>query len=79
MIHYKNITKIIDHREPVAITCDICGKDYDDILDIQEFHYIRRAGGYRSKFGDETSVECDICDSCLYEFVKGKYRVIEED
>jgi len=62
----------------VSIICDVCGKNYyrDDLLEIQEFTHIRHTGGYDSVFGDEESIECDICQHCLKELLEGKYRVV---
>ena len=59
-----------------SITCDICGTSYtaDDIHEIQEFHRGHFTGGYGSVFGDMTEVECDICQHCLLDMLKGKYR-----
>lgn len=57
-----------------SITCDICKKEYDDILETQEFHYIHFTGGYGSIFSDDSMIECDICQHCLYEMIKDKYR-----
>lgn len=58
-----------------SITCDICGKTYFDHFEHQEFHLIRFTGGYGSIFGDENEIECDICQKCLHEMIKDKYRI----
>ncbi len=72
-------TKLVktQKQELVSITCDKCTKVYmveddekDCRLEIQEFHTIRFRGGYGSVFGDETEVQCDICQHCLYEMIK---------
>lgn len=64
-------------KQLVSITCDKCHKVYsveDDEkecrLEIQEFHRIDFVGGYSSVFGDETKVQCDICQHCLHEMIK---------
>ncbi len=61
----------------LAIVCDKCKKVYtveddekDCRLEIQEFHRIEFTGGYSSIFGDETKVECDICQHCLHDMIK---------
>lgn len=63
----------------VSVTCDLCGKKYTDILELGEFHHINFKGGYNSIFGDigldMGRVECDICQHCLYNLIKGNYRV----
>jgi len=62
-----------------SITCDVCKKIYlkKDIDEIQEFTYINKECGYGSVFGDENTVECDICQHCLKSLLKNKYRIIE--
>ena len=65
--------QIISH-----ITCDICGNRYSyddkqrDIFEIQEFHFVHFRGGYGSVFGDDSDIECDICQCCLFKLI-GKY------
>ena len=72
-------TRIVATRktELVSITCDKCKKVYsveddekDCRLEIQEFHQIHFTGGYSSVFGDETTVDCDLCQHCLYDIIK---------
>ena len=62
------------------IQCDFCKKSFTeaDIWELQEFHYIRFTGGYCSVFGDGVEVECDICQRCLKEIIKDKYRTTEK-
>ncbi len=58
-----------------AIECDRCHKKYkadgdsNDVFETQEFHHIRFTGGYASVFGDESRVECDLCQYCLKELI----------
>lgn len=66
----KNVLKIIP--ETVAIKCDACGKEYSDVLEMQEFLDISSIGSYGSIFGDGHSVEVDICQHCLKNLL-GKY------
>jgi hypothetical protein len=68
------ITEQITTKRIVSITCDICGKTYDTDMETQEFHFVQLTGGFGSVFGDETTIECDVCQYCLYEMIKGKYR-----
>jgi len=63
MRNYKEVNTTA--HELVSVTCDICGKTYDDVLSIQEFHFIKATGGWNSYFGDGTTYECDICGKCL--------------
>lgn len=65
-------------HELVSITCDKCRKVYsveddekDCRLEIQEFHRIHFTGGYSSVFGDGTRVDCDLCQHCLHEMIRG--------
>ena len=56
-------------KEKVVTTkiCDKCGLEatYDDVVEWQEFYHIRFTGGYGSVFGDESRIECDLCQKCL--------------
>jgi hypothetical protein len=54
-----------------TVECDKCHKvyDVDDVFEVQEFHHIRFTGGYASVFGDETTIECDLCQHCLKELI----------
>ena len=60
------------------IQCDFCKKSFTeaDVFELQEFLYIRFTGGYSSLFGDGAEVECDICQRCLKEIIKDKYRIV---
>jgi len=76
MIEYKEVEEINVRKITKSITCDKCGRKYaaDDLvskemLEAQEFCYIRFTGGYGSIFGDGTEVECDICQHCLKEMI----------
>jgi len=74
----KKETKIVKKEETkiVGYECDRCGREYssDDWEEVQEFHHINFTGGYGSIFGDETTVECDICQNCLYIMIKDYMR-----
>ena len=72
MTRYKEVVKTVS--EPVGYTCDICGTTYyidHDIFEVQEFHHLSFIGGYKSIFGDEAHVKCDICQHCLKEVLGG--------
>jgi hypothetical protein len=58
----------------ISVTCDKCKKviHTDDYTEIQEMHHVRFTGGYGSVFGDESKVECDLCQQCLKEVI-GQY------
>ena len=68
MIIYKE--KQITVEEWEKVICDICGKEFTDIMEIQEFQYIRFTGGYTSVFGDGAEIECVICQYCLYKMIR---------
>ena len=80
MREYK--TEIVTEERAVikVIQCDICGNrfSYDDkrgMLEIQELHFIRFRGRYGSVFGDDSLIECDICQHCLYKLIGKHCRV----
>lgn len=60
----------------VKLQCDVCKKEFtaDDFIEVQEFHHINFVGGYGSVFGDESHIQCDICQRCLFEMIKDFYR-----
>ena len=77
MINYKE-EKITETKKILkSITCDKCGEDYTDTLEVQEFHRIQFVGGYASVFGDETKIEADICQHCLYKYIENFCRTLE--
>ena len=57
--------------------CDKCKKEYDDIMEIQEFVNVGFVGGFGSVFGDGTRVMADICQYCLKEMLGDNYRTEE--
>ena len=78
MIKYK--TEKVERKVGESITCDICKKKFyyeKDWLEIQEFVYIRERGGYGSVFGDDLSIEADICQHCLKEKL-GEHLILGE-
>jgi hypothetical protein len=69
--------RITNVRQLKSVKCDRCEREFDDALELQEFHTIDFIGGYSSVFGDDTSVECDICQYCLKELIGDFCRVDE--
>ncbi|MFA7287421.1 MAG: hypothetical protein WC055_00930 [Melioribacteraceae bacterium] len=69
MIRYKTYTEEV--KRPELITCDICKKeyDYDNWIELQEFHFVNFVGGYGSVFGDGNTIRLDICQHCLLEMI----------
>lgn len=58
----------------VAVTCDCCKKEYDEIFEIQEFLHYENDAGYGSIFGDGNRLRLDLCQHCtkklLGEFIR---------
>lgn len=64
----------------VGFKCDRCGKEVrDDDSEHQEAVHINFVGGYDSVFGDGMKVECDLCQNCLQDLIKGFCRVSAAD
>ena len=71
MIKHKWAEKLIE--VPDKVICDICKKEFDakkDIMEVQEFIYVRNIGGYNSIFGDDEEIYYDICQHCFQKFVE---------
>ena len=47
-----------------AIICDVCEKEYDSRLEMQEFLEYSNAAGYSSVFGDMNQLSLDMCQHC---------------
>ena len=64
-------TRTVEEQILLECVCDRCGKSItpDDLIEWQEKHLIRFAGGYGSVFGDGKHIECDLCQSCLQELI----------
>lgn len=63
-----------------SITCDVCGKTYDeddDCFETQEFISIHHDCGYNSVFGDGNMIYIDICQHCFKEMVGDRINVME--
>jgi hypothetical protein len=72
-------TGILEEKR-LAITekeCDCCHKKvgYNDALEWQEFHHIDIIGGYGSIFGDESEIQCDLCQHCMKKLLGDYLRV----
>lgn len=67
----ESITKSIEIKEEVSLTCDKCGKQYgsEDTYERQEAYRFRFTGGYSSVFGDGNKISCDLCQHCLKELI----------
>ena len=72
-----------DHVETVEqetpYICDRCKREYDDILETQEFLHYRNYAGYSSVFGDGNILRLDLCQHCVkallndYIHIEGNY------
>lgn len=71
MIKTETVVEAKTYEKALSYQCDKCKKEYDidDVFEIQEFHHIRFDGGYGSVFGDDTRVECDLCQQCLKKII----------
>jgi hypothetical protein len=81
MIKVKKEEILQTKETATAIVCDKCKKEVsieEDPMEAQEFYRIYFTGGYSSIFGDMTTVECDLCQNCLMEFIKPYYRTSED-
>lgn len=63
--------KIIENIT-TSIVCDCCGKEYEDIMDLQEFLSMDMDAGYNSAFPDGRQLELDLCSKCVKKLL-GKY------
>lgn len=77
MIKYKKekIIKLI----PISYICDKCKTEFSDPMDWQEFHLIKIDAGYNSAFGDGNKIECELCSTCLKEFIDSFYDYNKEE
>ena len=77
-------TKTVSKSEEVFdyIECDICHKKYTDhgwdLFEKQEFLNIDTVGGYDSVFGDGAKIKYNICQHCLYDWLKSKNALTPE-
>ena len=55
-----------------SVTCDRCGREDSDPLEIQEYLPLDFVGGFNSVFGDMEKYTGDICQRCL-KAVLGNY------
>lgn len=66
MRNYKVVVKSINTC--VSITCDVCKKEFDDQMEIQEFASFGDRAGYGNVvFGDGTDYDIDMCQYCFKE------------
>jgi len=58
--------KIITKEEKVidSVICDRCNKEFSDVVELQEFLFIKRFCGFGSIFWDEKFTEVDLCQKC---------------
>ena len=81
MIKYKEIEKKVIKKEVEYIECDKCHQKFNpmDTFEFQEIQTIWFTGGYGSVFGDESEIQCNLCQNCLKDLI-GKYcRILDEE
>ncbi len=80
MKNYKTVT--VEEKQLVSITCDCCKKEYDDVMEIQEFLHYTNDAGYGSVMGDGNRLRLDLCQHCtqrlLGEFIQTEGNYIWE-
>lgn len=74
MIKYKPITVSV----PSHFICDICEREYNDIIEVQEKISINEHCGYGSIFGDGNRIELDMCQHCVSDIL-GQYIYHKKD
>ena len=74
----KDYESVMEEKEVlIGFTCDKCQKHFpsDNWVEHQEMHTICFVGGYGSVFGDESYVDCDLCQECLHGLIKDFVRI----
>lgn len=65
-------------EQVVSFTCDCCKKEYNDILEMQEFLSWEDTCGYGNiVFGDLNLVKIDLCQYCVKKLLGDYIRVTE--
>ena len=68
MRKYRSETvKLVD-----TVICNVCKREDDDPMELQEYLAIDFVGGYNSVFGDMNVYTADICQRCFKELL-GSY------
>ncbi len=74
MRNHKAVRKMVN--ECVSITCDVCKKEFDDQMEMQEFaRFGDRAGYGNVVFGDCTDYDIDMCQYCFKEILGDYVRL----
>jgi hypothetical protein len=79
MLNHEIVTETVKSSRLVSITCDKCGKTFEnkeeipDIFEIQEFFHIKNRGGYGSVFGDGDLLSIDLCQHCMKEILEREF------
>ena len=55
-----------------TVTCEVCGTEDFDPMEIQEYLAIDFIGGFQSVFGDMEEYTADICQRCVKKLL-GEY------
>lgn len=69
-------TKTIIENVVDKIYCNKCGRELktsinnEKTMEIEEYHHYESIGGYFSKIGDMIRFEFDLCDDCIWEYMK---------
>jgi hypothetical protein len=63
----KKVTREVSELR--SITCSMCGTEYSDDMELQEFFIHDRIGGYSSVFGDEVQMQFELCQHCMKKII----------
>jgi hypothetical protein len=56
-------------RQPIALRCDCCQREYRDLFELQESLHIHLRAGYGSRWGDGNHVDVALCDACAVQIL----------
>jgi hypothetical protein len=72
------LIETVEQQVLKSITCDCCKKEYDNIMETQEFlSWKDRAGYGNMAFGDLNYLELDLCQYCTKKLLGEYIRVTE--
>jgi len=51
------------------VSCDKCGKEINNFLELKEHCEFNFKAGFGSPFGKDKTITCILCKNCLYELI----------
>jgi hypothetical protein len=80
LIEYRTVRETKNIKLVEFVQCDRCKKKFEPTdMEAQEFFRIQKSCGYGSVFGDETTVETEICQYCAKELLGQYLRIVEDE